>query len=350
MKLQQKIDRACESYIRSNYTNWSPDMSDDEKERIRLEVQAHLKRARANEHEDQGLADLVQITDQTRAPIDLIRSQQEKLMAKLAEQLPAFSFVESVKGAAAVSFATIVAECSALNRETGEVTTLDDYPNVAKVWKRLGFAPYDGRAGSSWKREKWRPRALTADEWIANPFSGERYALIIMIAESMFRHQWKGAEKTGGDEGEPTGPYGQVFADRRRLTAVTHPEWSKQHSKRDALRIMMKAYLKDLWVAWQKDNNKAAHLLLKPTGSVPPDAPGQFPSDAQRISAGRVNSKSKAASQRVKPVAVLPPAAPGHEQIDTHREHAGRTTSSKAARHSMKPGIPAAGSARPSGR
>jgi len=325
MKLQQKIDRACESYIRSNYTDWSPDMDDENKARIKKEVQEHLKRARADEHEDSGLTDLVQITDQTRAPIDTIRANQEKEMAKLAEKLPGYAFVKSVKGAAEVGFATIVAECSALNRETGEVTTLDDYPNVAKVWKRLGFAPFDGHAGSSWKREKWRPRALTAEEWIANPFSGERYALIIMIADSLFRHQWRGAEKTGTDEGEPTGPYGQVFADRRRLTAVTHPDWSRQHSKTDAMRIMMKAFLKDLYLAWHSEM-RAARNRLKPSDLVPPAALGHQGAAAHASSAERTNS-SKAAKGRVKPTGSMPPAAPSQASIDAHHDHAGRVNS-----------------------
>ncbi|HMA75333.1 MAG TPA: hypothetical protein VKP67_28180 [Xanthobacteraceae bacterium] len=263
MKQQQGIDRRCESYIRSNYTDWRPDMGDDDRERIRKEVQAHLKRARSGEHEDAGLVELVRLTDRIREPVDLIRSEQERIMEKLAERLPGWSFVKSVKGAAALGFATIVAECSALNRETGEVTTLDDYANPSKVWKRLGFAPYDGRAGSTWKRDKWRPRALTNEEWIANPFSGERYALIIMIAESLFRHQWQSAEKAGTDEGQPIGPYGQLYADRRRVTAVTNPEWSKLHSKRDATRYMMKKYLQHLWSAWH-DETRAARTWLKP--------------------------------------------------------------------------------------
>src|SRR5215471_5607974 len=55
MKLQQKIDRACESYIRSNYTDWTPDMDDANRERIRREIQAHLKQARSSEHADPGI-------------------------------------------------------------------------------------------------------------------------------------------------------------------------------------------------------------------------------------------------------------------------------------------------------
>src|SRR6516164_3337603 len=281
LKQQQGVDRRCEGYVRSNYTNWHPEMKDDDRERIHKEVEAHLNRARSGEHEDAGLIDLVRVTDEMRAPVDRIRSQQEKLMEKLAAQLPGYDFVKSVSGAGGIGFATIVAECSGLDRVTGEITTLDDYPHWMKVWKRLGFAPYEGFAGSTWKREKWRPRSLSSDEWIKNPFAGERYALMIMIADSLFRKQWQSAEKAGADEGKPTGPYGQCYADRRRVTAVTHGDWSKQHSHRDALRVMMKQYLKDLWSAWRKDS-KTAGQYLTATDHVPSAAPGQAPIENHR--------------------------------------------------------------------
>jgi hypothetical protein len=35
---------------------------------------------------------------------------------------------------------------------------------------------------------------------------------------------------------------------RRAHTAVSHPDWTKLHARKDALRITMKAFLKDLWV------------------------------------------------------------------------------------------------------
>lgn len=44
-------------------------------------------------------------------------------------------------------------------------------------------------------------------------------------------------------------PYRAVYDDRREDTAVTHPEWTPGHSHNDALRIVSKAVLKDLWRA-----------------------------------------------------------------------------------------------------
>ena len=165
-----------------------------------------------------------------------------RYMEKLAMQLPIYPWIESVRGAGALGLATIIAEAG----------DLSNYPNPAKVWKRLGFAPYDGFAGSTWKRQTWRPRTLSSDEWIANPFSGERYALMHQIAVWLVNAQWIGKAKTESGEGEPNGPYGEIYATRRKHTLTTHADWSDGHRRMDALRVTMKAFLKDLHVEWRK--------------------------------------------------------------------------------------------------
>jgi hypothetical protein len=52
-------------------------------------------------------------------------------------------------------------------------------------------------------------------------------------------------------------PYRAVYDNRRAHTATTHPEWSPLHSQNDALRIVSKAILKDLWLV-ARDLHQAA--------------------------------------------------------------------------------------------
>jgi hypothetical protein len=238
MKIQQKLDRALESFIRVNGTEWQPDLDEKAREAINKEVKAIIKRIRAGEPSD--WTDVVATSDEARKPADEMRDQAEKQMEKLAESLPIFEWVAGIRGAGALGLATIVAEAG----------DLSNYPNPAKLWNRLGFAPYDGLAGSSWKREKWRPRALTKDEWIEHPFSGQRYALMHQIVVWLVNAQWIGAGKSEDGEGKPNGPYGQVYYNRRQHTLVTHPDWTKQHRRMDALRVTMKEFLKQLWREW----------------------------------------------------------------------------------------------------
>lgn len=241
MRMQQQLERPLEAYVRINMTDWEP--SDDEGERGAAvkEAQKILKDAKAGIGEEE-LIQLVATVKKSKAPWDEIRSQEEKELETIAESLPVAEWVKGIPGAGLLGLATIV----------GETGDLGNYANPAKVWKRLGFAPYDGHAGSSWKRETWRPRSLTKEEWIDNPFSGKRYALMHVIAVWLKNKQWIGAAKTEDGVGKPNGHYGEVYAARRSRTAETHPDWSKQHAHMDALRIMMKEFLKDLWIEWRR--------------------------------------------------------------------------------------------------
>jgi len=289
MKVQQKIDRALESFIRREYTNWKPDLPEAEREKFNKEVTRIIKAARA----DKGDAELVGIvgaTDRARHEFDARRTIAERAMEKLAADLPVYAWIESVPGVGALGLATIVAETGSLHY----------FRNPAKVHKRLGFAPYDGHAGSTWKRETWRPRALTADEWVENPFSGERYAMMAQVAQWLWVKQWKGAAKSDTGEGYATGRYGEIYAARRKHTAVTHPEWSKGHSHSDALRVMMKSFLVDLWCEWTRS---PGHEVCERVDELR----GQISLDAHHEHAAK---KRRRATVAVMPKISMPGGAP----------------------------------------
>jgi hypothetical protein len=239
MKMQQKIDRGLEAFVRNNATTWSFDMPEAEREKINREVKAMIVAARKGEGMPLIVA-MTRDTDMGRKPFDAVREAAEKNMEAMARTLPIMQWVEGVNGAGALGLATIVAECG----------NLANYGNPQKVWSRLGYAPYDGNAGSTRKRERWRPRSLTAAEWIEHPFSGQRYALMHQLSIWLVNAQWIGAEKSEDGEGKPAGYYGWVYGERRKHTATTHPDWTKQHSRMDALRVTMKAFLRDLWCQW----------------------------------------------------------------------------------------------------
>ena len=242
MKVQQKLDRALESYIRINYTDWTTVENEANRKKESAKALVIIKAA---EKGDGGL-DLVVLVGTTiaaRVPADTERKNREKTMAEIVLQLPVYAWVKSIAGFGELGLATIV----------GLTGDLSNYANVGKIWKRLMLAPYDGFAGSTWKRETWRPRALTKEEWIANPFSGERYAMIAMIADSLHKKQVMGKEKSGTEFGKPLGPYGAVYISRRERTKDRG--WSLMRAHRDALRIMVKTLIRDLWVEWQRCAN-----------------------------------------------------------------------------------------------
>lgn len=240
MKVQQKLDRSLESFLRINATEWNPNADEKDREKANREVKAIIDAIRNGAAHQ--FADEVQMYDQARAPTDAKRAAAGKAMERAAKTLPIYPWVEAIRGAGALGLATIIAECG----------DLSNYATPAKLWKRLGYAPYDGHAGSTWKRQTWRPRTLTAEEWTENPFSGERYALMAQIVLWLVNAQWIGAKKSETGEGKPNGPYGEVYARRRAHTQTSHPDWSDGHRRKDALRITMKRFLLDLWTEWHR--------------------------------------------------------------------------------------------------
>lgn len=281
--LQQIIDRKLESFIRINHTDWQPDLAEAERTKINRQVGKIIAEARKDSG-DPELVYLVHANDASRGPWDKTRKDHESIMEKMAGDLPVFPFVESIRGAGALGLAIIVAEAGSLSL----------YANPARLWKRLGFAPYDGLAGSTWKRESWRTRALSKDEWIANPFSGERYALIHQIALALHKGQWVG-ERTDEATGEvtpahPNGPYGEIYQKRRAHTAAAHQDWSKGHSYMDAIRVMMKAFLKDLWREWRiRQGHDVSDTQWQ---SALPSGGGPLVDDAQSIRAATDQQQS----------------------------------------------------------
>jgi hypothetical protein len=240
MKVQQKLDRALESFVRRNCTDWTFDADDKARKAFNEQTIGIIKAARETGAGDPVIVELVLTTEQGRAPFDAIRKAAEKKMAQLAETLPAAEWVAGVRGAGMLGFGTIVAEAGDLSK----------YPNVAKLWSRLGYAPFDGAAGSTWKRATWRTRTLTAEEWVEHPFAAERYAIMFSLSEALWRAQWISGKKSGTDDGLPNGDYGAAYAARRAHTLVTHPDWTKMHRRMDALRVMQKQFLRDLWQQW----------------------------------------------------------------------------------------------------
>lgn len=252
MKLQQKIDRSLESYIRINHTEWDPNGEDGASEKARAKanalVKALIKKARDGEG-DKAIMELVAISDTARAPADRLRLEKEKEMEALAKSLPAAPWVKSVPGLGALGFATIVAEATGTKENR---LGLSGYEKPERLWKRLGFAPYDGLAMSTWKRQTWRPRALAADEWTENPFKAERYAFMQQIIEKLLFKQTISKKKTASGETEPDGYYGEIYCRRRAHTKLTHPDWTDGHAKADAQRVTMKKLLRDLLREWRR--------------------------------------------------------------------------------------------------
>lgn len=212
---------------------WSPD--DKGKEAINKRAAAIVAAALSGKEvkpEDaevfQALIGTLAVVSQAIEPMQRARDDVERDMKRAAKKLPVYTWAKDVKGLGELGLAVLV----------GEARDIGAYPEKGHLWKRLGLAPYGDKAMSTWRMKG----GLSADEWIAAGYSPRRRAEIYsVIGDPLFRAQ-----------SVAKGPYRARYDARRARTAETHPDWTKAHSHNDALRVMTKHLVRDLWVAWRR--------------------------------------------------------------------------------------------------
>jgi len=136
-----------------------------------------------------------------------VQKELEKKMVARAKQLPVAAWLEAPeqKGFGMQSLATVI----------GEAGDLNNYANPAKVWRRMGCAPWTFRGetkmGATWRSGK--EGKLPAEEWTNYGYSPRRRSLAYLIGE--------GLVKQNGE-----GPYRQRYDEAKARAAETHPGWT----------------------------------------------------------------------------------------------------------------------------
>ena len=170
---------------------------------------------------------------------DEVKSSLDEAMCSLAEQLHVYPWWESVRGVASQGLASVISE-------TGD---LFNYSTPAKVWKRLGLAPYsktmaDGsvvtKACSTWKRAE-----LTKAEWTDAGYSKKRRAVIYAgIGQCLVKQGRK---------------YHEIYVREKERAVLNHPEWLQKdkngkikmgHFDKHAQRYIEKRLIRQLWRHW----------------------------------------------------------------------------------------------------
>lgn len=264
IKSQQRIDRACESFIASSL-GFGIDMEPTKRKEIyaraakirrRIEKGASIgattappappskRSAKAIPQSDTNVTDDNAVADacspiilaslMARSAWDAMRTGAEKEMRRLSETLPVWKWSVGVKGFGALGVAIIAAEASGPRGDVGSYATKE------RLWKRLGLAVIEG------SRQRRVTDAAAAEQHGYNP---RRRSEIWTIADSMFRHQWAGANEEAGTAPHPVGPYGAVYM--RRKSHTEGREWTGGRRENDARRVMTKALIEDYWRVWR---------------------------------------------------------------------------------------------------
>lgn len=183
----------------------------------------------------------------------------EKEMVRLAKQLPVASWVQQPeqRGFGLLSLAIVV----------GEAGNLSDYANPAKLWKRMGCAPYES-GGVMQMPATWKSKGgLSAEEWTELGYSPRRRSIAYLIGEGLVKQNGGvagceaersiAANGNGGagdcnldTEGRRAGPYRTRYDQTKAKLQADHPDYPKLRCHRHGMLLATKLLLKNLWIKW----------------------------------------------------------------------------------------------------
>ena len=155
----------------------------------------------------------------------------EKEMLAFAKSLPVAKWVGKIeqRGFGLLFLAIVVGECG----------DLANYANPAKVWRRLGCAPwtFDGktRMGATWK--SGREGKLPSEEWEKFGYSPRRRSIAYLIGEGIVKQN-------------ASGPYRRRYDETKGLIKKAHPDYSDLRCHRHGMLLATKLLLKNLWIEW----------------------------------------------------------------------------------------------------
>jgi len=199
-----------------NTMGFDTTLDKEERDAIGELAQAAIDTIRAGKPVPEGvdaeaIRPLVELTEHQLHIFDATRRKLERCLRKWAKELPVWTdWAEHVLGFGALGLAKIIGECGDLTR----------FHNPAKLWK-------------------WCCLHVGADGEAGQDGSHQRKALLLYhVGEPLMKIR---------------GRYRFVYEVRRAHTSETHPDWTKGHSHAEALRFITKRLLRDLWRAWNTE-------------------------------------------------------------------------------------------------
>lgn len=231
IKQRIRADNALAAHIRTTL-GWSLDKPEAEREAIRKQAEKIIK-----EENDPRFTVLIALT---RAANKMLIAEEARIVKSLersVKTLPIWKdWAEGVKGFGAKGMAVII----------GVAGDLNDWHSLPGLYKRLGLAPFEGKACSTWRME----RGLSKEDWIEAGYSPKnRAAMYAYVGEPIIRQ----------------GPYAEVYKERRKIEDLRCDRKMTAHLR--AHRYATKKLIKHLFHTWRKDQPCSVErpTLLHPT-------------------------------------------------------------------------------------
>lgn len=164
-----------------------------------------------------GLSVIVSGLLAAREVVSTEHKQALKDLAAYAKTTHVAQFVESTPGFGYVGLGQIV----------GATGDLSNYPNPAKLWKRLGL----GLISSGERQRKFTDARKAAEAG----YSPTRRSMMFTLGDSLVKCK---------------GPYRELYLQRKAIEQDKAPDGTKMLWHRRAQRYMEKRLLRELWRAW----------------------------------------------------------------------------------------------------
>ena len=313
----------------ARYLGYHAGLAEADRERTYVEAEAVIARVAATSPDapcDEPCAQLIRASLLGVDAFDVEKANVERPMVKLARTLPAHKWVKhpDQNGFGELSLAIVVGECGDLR----------NYANPAKVWRRMGCAPwsFDGQTlmGATWKGG--REGKLPAAEWESFGYAPRRRSIAYLIGEGIVKQNF--VRQPGDGEaavdtdtaGAAPGPYRRRYDAVKAACEATRPDWTAcecggsglgpkgkkcpgcsgrgkkmLRCHRHAMLLATKMLLRDLWNAWHgKPAGGGEAALVTESTNAP----------ARRVHTSKVKTKAKPAraKRRLVPNAVVPAA------------------------------------------
>lgn len=169
-----------------------------------------------------------------RTTLEHQRAAVEKQMVAHAKKLPIAGWISATRGFGMLNLAILV----------GEAGDLSNYSTPAKLWKRMGLAPFNGRAPATWRVKG----GASADDWTAMGYNPKRRSAMWNIGQCVIKAQSASDDRAAGEY--------RALYDQRKAYELERIE-SKAHANNRALRYVEKRILLNTWRAWRAASARA---------------------------------------------------------------------------------------------
>lgn len=210
---------------------YSSDMAEKERLAKFKEASTLIEKIRKGDAVDHAFREIVTTTLEGIGAFDCHQAKIDKQMLQIVKQFPVAAWVgePEQRGFGLPSLATLI----------GETGDLNNYAGPAKLWKRMGCAPFQSgdkvAMGSTWRFGK--EGKLSAEEWTAFGYSPRRRSIAFVIGNCLV----KGNKSI----------YRARYDDSKLAIQLAHADFPPMRCDRHGMLLATKLLLKNLWVAWR---------------------------------------------------------------------------------------------------